>query len=112
MPKITFLPHETICPEGKVIEVTPGTTILDVALAHNIDIDHACEKSCSCTTCHVIIRHGFNSLTAPSDLENDMLDKAWGLEMESRLSCQTIVGEVDLTVEIPRYTLNLASERH
>jgi 2Fe-2S ferredoxin len=112
MPKIIFLPHETICPAGQVIEVEPGTTILDAALAHDIDIDHACEKSCSCTTCHVIIRQGFNSLEDPSDLENDMLDKAWGLEMESRLSCQAIVGVVDLTVEIPRYTLNLVSERH
>lgn len=112
MPKITFLPHETICPQGQVIEVESGTTILNAALAHDIDIDHACEKSCSCTTCHVIIRQGFNSLEEPSDLENDMLDKAWGLEMESRLSCQAIVGDVDLVVEIPRYTLNLASERH
>lgn len=112
MPKITFLPHETICPQGQVIEVEPGTSILDIALAHDIEIDHACEKSCSCTTCHVIIRQGFNSLEEPSDLENDMLDKAWGLEMESRLSCQAIVGDVDLVVEIPRYTLNLASERH
>ena len=112
MPKITFLPHETICPQGQVIEVESGTTILNAALAHDIDIDHACEKSCSCTTCHVIIRQGFNSLEEPSDLENDMLDKAWGLEMESRLSCQAIVGDIDLVVEIPRYTLNLASERH
>lgn len=112
MPKITFLPHETICPQGQVIEVEPGTTILNAALAHDIDIDHACEKSCSCTTCHVIIRQGFNSLEEPSDLENDMLDKAWGLEMESRLSCQAVVQEADLIVEIPRYTLNLASERH
>lgn len=112
MPKIIFLPHETICPQGQVIEVEPGTSILDVALAHDIEIDHACEKSCSCTTCHVIIRQGFNSLEEPSDLENDMLDKAWGLEMESRLSCQAIVGDIDLVVEIPRYTLNLASERH
>lgn len=112
MPKITFLPHETICPQGQVIEVESGTTILNAALAHDIDIDHACEKSCSCTTCHVIIRQGFNSLEEPSDLENDMLDKAWGLEMESRLSCQAVVQEADLIVEIPRYTLNLASERH
>lgn len=112
MPKITFLPHETICPQGKTIDVEPGTTILDAALAHEIEIDHACEKSCSCTTCHVIIRQGLSSLMEASDVENDMLDKAWGLEMESRLSCQAMVAETDLTVEIPRYTLNMVSERH
>lgn len=110
MPKITFLPHEKICPQGMSIEVTSGTTILDAALAHDIQIDHACEKSCACTTCHVIVRAGLKSLAEPTDLENDLLDRAWGLEMESRLSCQAIVTTEDLTVEIPRYTVNLVSE--
>lgn len=111
MPTITFLPHEKICPQGKSIEVATGTTILDAALAHGIPIDHACEKSCACTTCHVIVRVGLQSLAEPTDLENDLLDRAWGLEMESRLSCQAIITTEDLTVEIPRYTVNLVSEQ-
>jgi ferredoxin, 2Fe-2S len=112
MPKLTFLPHETLCPNGAEIQVESGTSICNAALEHDIDIEHACEKSCSCTTCHVIIRQGLDSLNEASDLEMDMLDKAWGLEMESRLSCQSIVGEEDLIIEIPKYTINLASEHH
>jgi 2Fe-2S ferredoxin len=110
MPKIIFLPHEQICPEGAVIEAAPGVSICDAALEHGIEIEHACEKSCACTTCHVIVREGLASLNEPDELEEDMLDKAWGLEPESRLSCQAIVGEEDLVVEIPKYTINLASE--
>ncbi|MEW6728628.1 MAG: ISC system 2Fe-2S type ferredoxin [Pseudomonadota bacterium] len=112
MPRIIFLPHERLCPEGAVVEAEPGTTILDAALAHDIDIEHACEKSCACTTCHVWVREGGESLEPPSECEDDMLDKAWGLEPDSRLSCQAVVGETDLVVEIPKYTINLASEGH
>jgi 2Fe-2S ferredoxin len=112
MPQIIFLPHEDLCPEGKVIDVEPGVTICDAALANGIEIEHACEKSCACTTCHVIVREGFNSMDESDELEDDMLDKAWGLEPESRLSCQAVVADEDLTVEIPRYTLNQVSERH
>jgi 2Fe-2S ferredoxin len=110
MPKIIFLPHEQICPEGAVIEAKPGVSICDAALEHGIEIEHACEKSCACTTCHVIVREGLASLNEADELEEDMLDKAWGLEPESRLSCQAMVGEEDLVVEIPKYTINLASE--
>lgn len=111
MPKITVLPHAELCPEGKVIEQAPtGETVLDVLLEHGIDIDHACEKSCACTTCHVIIRQGFASLTEPSELEEDLLDQAWGLEADSRLSCQAVVAQEDLIVEIPKYTINHARE--
>jgi 2Fe-2S ferredoxin len=112
MPQIIFLPHEDLCPEGKVIDVEPGVTICDAALANGIEIEHACEKSCACTTCHVIVREGFNSMDESDELEDDMLDKAWGLEPESRLSCQAVVADEDLTVEIPHYTLNQVSERH
>lgn len=112
MPRIIFLPHERLCPEGAVVEAEPGTTILDAALAHDIDIEHACEKSCACTTCHVWVREGGDSLETPSECEDDMLDKAWGLDPDSRLSCQAVVGDADLVVEIPKYTINLASEGH
>ncbi|HEB94112.1 MAG TPA: ISC system 2Fe-2S type ferredoxin [Gammaproteobacteria bacterium] len=110
MPKIIFLPHEEICPEGAVIEVESGATICDAALANGIEIEHACEKSCACTTCHVIVREGFESLPEASEDEEDMLDKAWGLEPDSRLSCQAVVDDKDLVVEIPKYTINMVSE--
>ncbi|WP_194437529.1 ISC system 2Fe-2S type ferredoxin [Vibrio fluminensis] len=112
MPKIIVLPHEDLCPEGAVLEAAAGESVLDVALKNGIGIEHACEKSCACTTCHVIIREGFDSLDESDELEDDMLDKAWGLEPESRLGCQARVADEDLVVEIPKYTLNHASEDH
>ena len=110
MTKLTVLPHDTLCPEGKEIDATPGTSICDSLLEHGIEIEHACEKSCACTTCHVIVREGFDDLEPATDREDDLLDKAWGLELTSRLSCQARVGDEPITVEIPRYTINHASE--
>ena len=112
MPQLIFLPHLEICPEGAVIDVEPGITICDAALQNGIEIEHACEKSCACTTCHIIVREGFASLKAAEDEEEDLLDKAWGLEPESRLSCQAKVGTQDLVIEIPKYTINMVSENH
>ncbi|ATG74682.1 ISC system 2Fe-2S type ferredoxin [Zobellella denitrificans] len=112
MPKIVFLPHTELCPEGAAVEAKQGETVLDVALRNGIAIEHACEKSCACTTCHVIVREGFDSLEESSELEDDMLDKAWGLEPESRLGCQARVADEDLVVEIPKYTVNMVSEGH
>ncbi|MGC7403827.1 ISC system 2Fe-2S type ferredoxin [Pandoraea pneumonica] len=113
MPQIVVLPHEELCPEGAVLEVAPGTTVCDALLANDIEIEHACEKSCACTTCHVIVREGFESLESAEDEEEDLLDKAWGLEPTSRLSCQTRMPEdTDLVVEIPKYTINHAKENH
>ncbi len=112
MPQIIFLPHEELCPDGIVAEAQAGETILDVALANGIELEHACEKSCACTTCHVVVREGFDSLEESDELEDDMLDKAWGLEPESRLGCQAAVVAEDLVVEIPKYTINIVSENH
>ena len=112
MPKIIVLPHEDLCPEGAVLEASTGDTVLDVALKNGIGIEHACEKSCACTTCHVVIREGFDSLEESDELEDDMLDKAWGLEPESRLGCQAIINDEDLVVEIPKYNLNIVNEDH
>lgn len=112
MPQIIILPHHEVCPDGAVIEANVGETVCDAALRHGIEIEHACEKSCACTTCHVVVREGFDSLGELDELEEDLLDKAWGLEAESRLSCQARVANEDLVVEIPRYTLNHASEKH
>jgi len=112
MPQLIVLPHEHLCPEGAVIEARPGISICDALLENNIEIEHACEKSCACTTCHVVVREGYESLEPAEELEDDMLDKAWGLEPTSRLSCQAIIKDRDLVVEIPKYTINLASEHH
>ncbi len=111
MPQIIFLPHPEICPEGAVVDAAAGESICDAALRAQVEIEHACDRACACTTCHVIVREGFASLSDMDDLEADLLDQAWGLEPDSRLSCQARVAESDLVVEIPRYSINHAKER-
>ena len=110
MTQIIVLPHLEICPEGAVIEAKEGVSICQNLIDNEIYIEHACEMSCACTTCHVIVREGFESLPPSEEEEDDLLDKAWGLEPNSRLSCQTIVGETPLVIEIPRYSINMAKE--
>ena len=112
MPVITVLPHPEFCPQGAAVKAPTGTSICEALLDHDIPIEHACEMSCACTTCHVVVRQGYESLNEPSEEEEDMLDKAWGLEPQSRLSCQARLGTQDVTVEIPRYSINHARERH
>ena len=111
MPEIVVLPHAELCPEGKTFDGTRGKSLLDNLLAQGIDVEHACEKSCACTTCHVILREGFDSLSPSTEDEDDLLDRAWGLTPQSRLSCQAIVAGDKLVVEVPRYTINYAKER-
>lgn len=110
MPQIIVLPHETLCPEGDVIQANTGDNLCEILLDAGILIEHACDCSCACTTCHVVIQEGFSSLGELSENEEDMLDKAWGLKSNSRLSCQTVVAQQDLVVEIPKYTINHARE--
>jgi 2Fe-2S ferredoxin len=110
MTLVTVLPHDPLCPGGMEFDAPPGISLCDSLLQHGVEIEHACEKSCACTTCHVIVREGFDSLEPAGEKEDDLLDKAWGLELTSRLSCQARVGSVPLTIEIPRYTINYASE--
>ena len=112
MPKLKVLPHADLCPAGAEIDAREGVSILDTLLEQGIEIEHACEKSCACTTCHVVVREGFDSLDEAEEKEEDMLDKAWGLEATSRLSCQTKLRDADLVIEIPKYTINLAREEH
>jgi len=110
MTVIKILPHATLCPEGKTIEAAPGTSVCEALLENGVEIEHACDMSCACTTCHVIVREGFDSLNEAEDTEEDLLDRAWGLTAQSRLSCQAIVADEKLVVEIPRYTINYAKE--
>ena len=112
MTKIKVGSHPEICPEGIELEVNPGESLCETLLDNGISIEHACELSCACTTCHVIVRKGFSELDEASEAEEDMLDKAWGLESQSRLSCQITVGEEDLEIELPRNTINMVSESH
>jgi 2Fe-2S ferredoxin len=112
MPEITVLPHPEICPDGAKFEAQPGVSICDNLLSHGIEIEHACEKSCACTTCHVVVREGGGSLEPATDDEDDLLDRAWGLTPQSRLSCQAIVADAPLVIEIPKYTINYAKEKH
>ncbi len=112
MPQLIVLPHVELCPNGAAIDATPGKTICDTLLENGIEIEHACEKSCACTTCHVIVHEGFESLVPAEELEEDLLDKAWGLEPMSRLSCQALVMSQDLVIEIPKYSINMVKEGH
>lgn len=110
MPTIKILPHPELSPNGAEFSVDSGTNICKAILASGIEIEHACDMSCACTTCHVVIRQGFNSLGEIDELEEDLLDRAWGLTAVSRLSCQAEVGTDDLIIEIPKYTINHAKE--
>jgi 2Fe-2S ferredoxin len=112
VPQLVFLPHPLFCPEGAVVEAPAGKSVCDVMLENDIEIEHACDRVCACTTCHVLVREGYASLNEPEEKEEDMLDKAWGLEAVSRLSCQAIVGTEDLVIEIPKYTINHAAEKN
>lgn len=112
MPKIIIKPHAELLPNGGEIEAKTGVSICNTLLDNGIEIEHACEMSNACTTCHVHVREGFESLPESDEIEDDMLDKAWGLDPDSRLSCQAIVQEVDLIIELPKYTINQVSENN
>ncbi len=92
--KITFLP-QNVSVVGE-----EGRSILEIALEHDIEIDHNCGGNCACTTCHIIVKDGMSNLSEAEDAENDMLDKAKGLTLTSRLGCQAHVYG-DVVVEIP-----------
>ena len=111
MPKITVQAHPELCAEGAVFEARSGTFLCDALLRNGIALEHACEKACACSTCHVIVRQGFDALPPASDDEEDQLDRAWGTEAHSRLACQVVLRGEDLVLELPRYTVNLARER-
>ena len=110
MPKIRILPNADLCPDGAEIDAREGVSICRNLLDHHIEIEHACELSCACTTCHVIVRKGFDSLAPSQENEDDLLDMAWGLSPQSRLSCQAMVADEDLVIEIPKYSINQVKE--
>jgi len=110
MTKIKVLPNPDVCPNGLGIEVKAGKILCDALLAAGVEIEHACDGVSACSTCHIIIREGYHSLSPAEEEEEDQLDKAWGLTPTSRLACQVKVGQIPLTIELPRYSLNHARE--
>ena len=110
MPMIKVLAHQELCPNGAEFSAASGENICKLLLRKGIEIEHACDMARACTTCHIIVRQGFNSLGAVDELEEDLLDRAWGLTAVSRLSCQARVAAADLIIEIPKYTINHAKE--
>ena len=110
MPTITVLPHPSTCPEGKTFDAVVGMSLCVNLLEHHVEIEHACEMSAACTTCHVIVRQGFERLAPSDETEDDLLDQAWGLTPRSRLSCQALMPDADVVLEIPKYSINHAKE--
>jgi 2Fe-2S ferredoxin len=108
---VTVLPHVELCPGGLQFHARRGRRLVDELLAAGIAIEHACEKVCACATCHVYLRDGALGVNAADEEEEDQLDEAWGLQADSRLSCCVKVGRTPITVELPRYSKNLARER-
>jgi len=104
----------------KPIEIQAGQTfdqdgedgsILQIALEHGVEIDHACGGVSACSTCHVVISEGINNCNEANDDELDQLDNAPGLQMESRLACQCVPHD-DVTVEIPTWNRNRVPSDH
>jgi 2Fe-2S ferredoxin len=103
--KVTFLPmNVTVEVDDAKYPLAdhgrPGS-LLDIALAHDVALEHNCGGSCACTTCHVIVREGEDNLSAMDQDEEDRLDTAEGLTLHSRLGCQAVVTG-DVVVEIPK----------
>ena len=107
--RIRFLDHD------REVEAAVGDSILELALAHGIDLDHACGGVCACSTCHVKIVAGADLLTQASEEEEDQLDSARDLGLSSRLGCQAHIqaipdGGGTIDVQIPSWNINLVQE--
>jgi|TARA_B100001765_G_C19234466_1_gene219665 2Fe-2S ferredoxin len=115
--QVTFEPQRktvNILP-GEMLEESDGLpgSLLQLALNNDIDLDHSCGGVCACSTCHVIVRSGFESCNVATEDEEDMLDLAPGLQPQSRLACQCVPdGTSNIVIEIPEWNRNLVSESH
>ena len=116
MPKVTFLPvdgqlgpHQS---EPLTVEVPAGTTILQAAQRAHAKVGFACGGNCACSTCHVYVKQGFESLSEMSDNEEDILDKAFDVRPVSRLGCQSKIGGADLVVELTRESRTAWYDEH
>jgi ferredoxin, 2Fe-2S len=109
--RVQVLPHVELCPQGLVFDARQGRKLVDELLEHGVAIEHACEKVCACSTCHVHLRSGAEFVAARDDEEEDQLDAAWGIDAQSRLSCCVRVLGAELVVELPKFSRNHARER-
>ena len=113
--RVTFLPaNDTVDVDPAALPYgrtgLPGS-LLDIAMDHGYEVDHACGGVCACSTCHVLVRQGLETCNEATDDEADMLDEARGVELQSRLACQCVPdGTTDLVVEIPAWNRNLIKE--
>ena len=105
MAKITFKNPLGAKSLPVVIEVAAGTSVLDAAEEHHIRVGHACGGNLACSTCHVWVDEGLDSLGEVTDKENDIMDRAFDVRPESRLACQAKCGSVDLVIEITQESL-------
>jgi 2Fe-2S ferredoxin len=112
MPVIKSCPTPSTAPQGAEVTAPAGTSICEALLDNKINIEHACDMSCACTTCHVIVREGFKSLNEMEEERGGPAGPRLGLEPNSRLSCQAILAQQDVVVEIPKYSINHAKENH
>jgi len=121
LPRQSF--QVTFEPQRKTVNILPGEmleesdglpgSLLQLALNNDIDLDHSCGGVCACSTCHVIVRSGFESCNVATEDEEDMLDLAPGLQPQSRLACQCVPdGTSNIVIEIPEWNRNLVSESH
>jgi ferredoxin, 2Fe-2S len=109
--EVRVLPQQPLCPAGATLQLTRSGTLLDALLDHGIALEHACEKVGACATCHVHVREGGTLLAPPDEDEEDQLDRAWGLDAQSRLACCVrLKPGHKLVVELPRHTRNHARE--
>jgi 2Fe-2S ferredoxin len=106
MPKITFInPHGSLSTGPLTVDAAPGTSILDAAEHCGARVGHACGGNLACSTCHVWVQAGIDSLPEVTDKENDIMDKAFDVRPESRLGCQARLAATDVVVEITEESL-------
>jgi 2Fe-2S ferredoxin len=104
MPKVTFKKNRVLT-EDKTFEAKDGETILEVAHDHGIPVGSNCGGVCGCSTCHVYVAKGFESLEEMSDKEADRLDQAFDVRLNSRLGCQAEINKEDLVIDISAESL-------
>ena len=106
MPKIRF------DPDGLEVEVPVGTSILEASQKAGGQVGSACGGVCACSTCHVYVKEGGDSLSEQQENEEDILDKAFDVRVTSRLGCQSKVADEDVTVEITRESRQAWFDEH
>lgn len=111
MPKVTFL-NDLVGGQPRSIAVPAGTTILEAAKQAHAQVGYACGGVCACSTCHVYVKNGLSSLSRQQEREEDILDKAFDVRSNSRLSCQSKLGAEDVEVEITRESRQAYFDEH